>query len=118
MPGFGNLTIGNLIIMLVCNQSEEGKYQLLNFFGEHNLCLCCKFVDDREDPVLSPYIQLKKEEFLTISNINYTGIIESIVNAPKSKVQDEYANLLVLEILKAYDEQKEKNLELQAYFQY
>jgi hypothetical protein len=110
MPGIGNLTIGNLIITLICKKADGDKYELLNFFGDHDLY--CKCLNDGKDVILSPYIQLKKDVFMTISNINYVKIVDSIKNAPKSTTQDELANQLVLEMLKAYDGQKEKNLQL------
>ena len=106
-PGIGNLSIGNLSIKLVCENSNDDKYKLSNYFGQHNLC--CKFESDGEEYILSPYVLLNKDDFLTISNINYSKIVASIVNAPKSNPQDGYANQLVLEMIKAYDDQKEKN---------
>lgn len=107
MPGIGNLNIGNLVLCLICEKSNvEGNFLLLNFFGEHNICH--KYSNNGEDIILSPYIKLTKKEFLMLSNINYKKIVESIKKTT-SKVQEELANQLVLEMLNAYDESKEKN---------
>lgn len=104
--GIGILTIGNINLMLVCNEAEEGNYKLINYFGEHNFC--CVFSDNGNDFIMSPYIQLKKDIFLRVSNINYPRILDSIISSQKSKILIDLANLLVLEMLKAYDEQKYK----------
>lgn len=108
--GIGNLDISNITIRLLCIEVEAGKYKIFNFFSDNNLS--CKATVDGKEVALSVYSYLKKEDFLTVSNINYLRIIESIIHAPKSKLQDELANILVLEMLKAYDEQKEKDLEI------
>jgi len=109
-PGIGNLTIGNISIKLICGKMDDGKYKLSNYFGNHNLR--CTFETDGKVFILSPYVILNKYDFLTLSNINYSRIVASIKKAPKSKPQDEYVNQLVLEMLKAYDEQKNKNDQL------
>ena len=109
-PGVGTLTLYNLNIMLACEKSDHGKYKILNFFGNYNLC--CKFQNSGKDVIVSPYMKLKKDDFMKVSNLNYPRILESIINSPKSKYQNEFANLLVLEMLKAYDQQKYKNVKL------
>jgi hypothetical protein len=110
MPGIGSLDIGNLVIALVCKKSENDNFQILNFFGDNDLCLIWKA--NGENTTISIYSKLDKKYFSTISNINYSKIVESIIKAPKSEMQDNFANQLVLEMLKAYDEKKEKNIEL------
>jgi hypothetical protein len=102
--GIGNVTIANLTITLICTEAGDGKFHLTNYYGENELC--CKITG--QDVILSPYIPLKKATFKIVSNINYSRIVGSIKNAPKSKAQDETANLLILEMLKAYDEQSKK----------
>ncbi|MEJ6952093.1 DUF4365 domain-containing protein [Natronospora cellulosivora (SeqCode)] len=102
-PGIGNLNIGNLVLKIVCQKSNNNnKFKLSNYFGTHKIR--CTFESDGDIFIISHYVLLKKDDFLTISNINYSRIVDSILNTPKSSPQYEFTNQLVLEMLKAFDE--------------
>ncbi|EES90328.1 hypothetical protein CLG_B2271 [Clostridium phage D-1873] len=107
----GNLNIGNLSVKLLFVVEGNNKYKLMNFFGS-NIRKVDLIDSDNQVHTVSLYTQLKKEDFLVTSNINYKNIIDSYIKMPKSETQNNLYNNLVLEILRAYDEQKEKNIKL------
>ncbi|QPW62096.1 DUF4365 domain-containing protein [Clostridium botulinum] len=107
----GNLNIGNLSVKLLFAVEGNDKYKLMNFFGSDTRRL--NLIDnDNQVHTVSLYTQLKKEDFLITSNINYKNIIDSYIKMPKAETQNNLYNELVLEILRAYDEQEEKNIKL------
>jgi RNA polymerase subunit RPABC4/transcription elongation factor Spt4 len=108
--GIGDLVISNLTIKIFFRKVDEGKFEIVNFFGGHNYN--CKLNYQGKEFESSIFIKLTDMDFLTISNINLSKIYESIINTPISEVHDGEVILLMLEILKAYDKQVKKEVNL------
>ncbi|WMJ81221.1 hypothetical protein RBU49_02915 [Clostridium sp. MB40-C1] len=107
----GDLNIGNLNIKLIFVKCENNEYQIINFFSNHGIIM--KVMNNKKEIVdISLYTKLKKEDFLMVSNVSYSNISESLIKMPKSETQNNLYNGLLLEMLKAYDEQEEKNIKL------
>lgn len=107
----GTLTIGNLAISIALRETAESKIELSSFFTDQDFFKCTPDDDENEYDV-SPYIILKKNDLLSLSNINYFQIVKSIEAVPNSEAHNSHTNQLFLEMIKAYDEQKVKNPEL------
>lgn len=107
-----NIKIDNLTILLLFIRQKDGKYKIINFFsGELSASFQSK-VDNTRYFKASIYLSLTKEDFLTISNIDYDIIYNSLL---KLENDDELLNIttnFLLIMLSAYDDSVKKNKEL------
>lgn len=112
-PPFVVLSCCNLRIAIFCKQASEDKCKLISAFdstfatsSDNNISLN---VDDREIWG-SSYLDLKREHFTSLSNINYTSFFDSLTSMEHS---DDHEACLVrtnLEMIKAYDDEKDMAL--------
>ena len=105
--------IGNLVILIWACKVSEGKYKMQNFFGRHGLVMFELDDTEKKHPFhISHYALLNKENFLQAANMDYEMILDDISSNDTSPIVTERLTLFVLEMLKAYDEQVNKDHEL------
>lgn len=109
---YGRFKIANLEICIWANK-EDGGYRLHNFFSDHTMVLFAG--EDKENqnsyPV-SHYVLLKKKDLLEIDNIDYEKIAAEIAENSTYPMVTNQLTLFMLEMLKAYDEQEQKDKRL------
>lgn len=110
--GFYN--VGNLKI-LICTIKDKENDSLFRVcsFNDCPLEVKAHKGDSAEYP-LSHYVLLKQDAFLKSSNINYEKMIASLKSIPFSEIYAERVVLLLLEMLKAYDESNGKRKDILA----
>jgi hypothetical protein len=107
IPAVAFIEINNLRILLYFKEQDDGKYELKNFseqVGEWS----SDYVDGTMFPT-SKYTMFQKDDFLNISNIDYEDMIKDMM---KYENMGNYTrcNNNMLEMLKAYDENKNDRL--------
>ncbi|HEY3424399.1 MAG TPA: hypothetical protein VGL27_06345, partial [Negativicutes bacterium] len=109
---FAKFKFANLVFAILAKKIDGKKYHLENLFNERNSESCIMKRSETEDGIPScTYLLLKKEEFIEVSNINYGNMIKSLFSIPYSEEYGGVVILLLLEMLKAFDEKK-SNFEL------
>lgn len=106
---YGCFKLANLMIMIWADRQKNGEYILQNFFDKHQVVK----VDENDKNVkhqITQYILMTKDSFLLASNIDYEKIVEDLSVNSKSVTDD--ITWLFFEMLRAYDEQENKNEEL------
>lgn len=101
--------VANLVIGAIARRNHEGEYIINNLFDKHNE-QCSISYDGIEHIVCTIYVVLKKEDFIELSNINYKNMREAIVSIPYTEKYGQVVNILILEMLLAYDENKNDEL--------
>ena len=103
---YGHIDIANLRLYII------GKKQQLAD-KKYTLCSLKNFkakvmANDKDDNryITSIYIVLKKEDYLTCCNIDYHHLLESITSTPMSEAFSGDVNHILLQLLAAYDENK------------
>lgn len=107
VPPAAFITINNLRIMLYFKEQDDGKYELRNFtepMGEWS----AEYTNGTMFPT-SKYTIFQKDDYLNMSNIDYEDLINDMM---KYENEGNYSrcNLNMLEMLKAYDENKNDKL--------
>lgn len=103
-PTIIRIEIANLTIMCFIrkDKNETAKYVIEDFFK--NQYIMQVTIESGEKVVISPYSILKPEDYLKISNIDYSEFVPSYKTLVKiSKDVFTYANQDLLNILRAYD---------------
>lgn len=104
----GVLEIGNLKLMILAVQQENGQYLLSNFFSKP-----LYFAIHEDNDSLIPccyYVILQKENFITLSNIDFSLMLERITAEEPHPVYVNEVNLLLLRLLDAYDDTKRDDI--------
>lgn len=110
--GFYN--VGNLKI-LICTIKDKENDRLFRVCSFNDCPLEIKaYKGDSAAYPSSHYVLLKQDAFLKSSNINYEKMLVSLKSTPLSEVYSERVILLLLEMLKAYDESKNKRKDILA----
>lgn len=109
----GPFKIANLSIWIWAERQKNGKYIVENYFAPH---LVATFASDdmkceHPNPV-SHFIMMDKTAFTNSSNIDYQCIENDLLATKLTPLLIEPATLLLLEMLKAYDEHPKKSAEL------
>ena len=107
---FGFFNIGNLKILVGVLKREDGNFDIYNY-NETPVEVKAKGDDGKEYPS-SYHVLLKKDAILKSCNLNYDKIIEQIKLVPESERYSAQVILLLLEMLSAYDESKEKRKDI------
>ena len=110
IPTVARVHIANLTLLLVFNKLDDGKYDITNFFDK-KLWFYSEDKDGNKIDI-SQYIILTRDSFLELSNINYTSIIDSIFSVPDSELYHNQVNILLLEMLLAFDAGAPNSIEL------
>lgn len=107
----GKLSVGNITLLLMTKESADGTGHLIsNFFEAGDLVLSEKDATPESGSRISPYVLMNVNHFETIDNANLSEIVQSIRKQPYSAVYGERIILLVLELLKLYDRQKDNSI--------
>lgn len=110
--GFGQIEVANLSI-LVCIIKKGNTSNLFDIHGI-NECPLDLTTEDSSGVLVptSHYVLLKKQHFLSCCNIDYPSLLRQVKNVPFSSKYAEQTVALLLEMLKAYDENPSLNIEL------
>ena len=107
-----SVNIANIRVAMLCEKTEDGGYKMRDFFSNHiDIVLGYEDEEPRVPHPVSQYSVLKKDDFLRLDNIVYRTIIDdfkSIQNA--DELNADQANRMMLEMLKAYDENSNGDL--------
>ena len=110
---YGFFEIANLKILIWITKRDDGTYTVENFFDNHPVAAFDASDVRQEHPInASQYFLLTKDVFIRSSNLDCNAIRRSVEAADCSPHTATAAVYLVLEILKGYDAQQEKNSEL------
>lgn len=112
-PIYGAFPIANLSIWIWAIRQEDGYYQIKSFFDAQQFAFFEENDTAHAHPIpTSQYFLLDRTAFVHASNMNYDTILNSITSLAPSPKFIPYTTDLLLEILRAYDEQTDKDGEL------
>lgn len=102
---FSKVSIGNILLLLRNDKTVDGAFHLTDFWADISPILL--HTQDNEEFHSSPYLPLRKEDFLSMSNIHYDRLVESyqLCKSVDAKVF-EHANFTLHAMLSAFDEMK------------
>ena len=107
---YGAFSIANLSIWIWAIRQEDGGYQIKSFFDTQQFAFFEESDTAHAHPVpASQYFLLDKTAFVHASNMNYDAILKSITSLAPSPKFIPYTTDLLLEIIRAYDEQTNKD---------
>ena len=107
---YGAFSIANLSIWIWAIRQEDGGYQIKSFFDTQQFAFFEESDTAHAHPIpASQYFLLDKTAFVHASNMNYDTILNSITSLAPSPKFIPYTTDLLLEILRAYDEQTNKD---------
>ena len=111
---YGRFKIANLTILIWAQRDrKEDSFKLMSFFDKHRIVLFEDGDVNKEKPYhITHYALLGQKDFIVASNVNCERIIEDITENDTSTIVTEKLILFMLEMIKAYDVDKEKNKEL------
>lgn len=108
-PTIINFHVANLCVMLLCEKTNDNGCKLFDYFGKTIDIVALDAEENHQHT--SQYSILKKENFENADNMNYTSIVDGFKSVyPMNYHNTDLANLVMLEMIKAYDE--EPNTEL------
>lgn len=107
---YGSMKIANLVIWIWAKRSGEDLYTVENFFLPHEVAMFASDDMDQKHPIpVSQFLLFEKRDFIHTSNMNYEVMYEDIIRNELKPVTVERYILWLLEILRAYDEQEQKD---------
>ncbi len=108
LPWLVNLDFGELHLLMICKKQDDGAYKIWDFFNKQmDVYYLGK---NKEKLPTSQYAILKEDAFLTVDNLNLQSIVNDFKRMESHKYIAENGNMVMLEILKAYD--KENKIDL------
>lgn len=108
LPSIVNLNFGGLHLAMICRKQNDGTYLLWDYFDKQ--IDACIFDKNNESIPVSQYSVMKADDFLTVDNLRLQRVVDDFKRIETQKFIVENGNLIMLEMLKAYD--KEPNEEL------
>lgn len=99
---FHTMRIANLSLAVVYLPRANGGFTLHDYFGEH-LLVTFKLPEIEEPVRISQFFSLSADDILTFDNINFKTIVEDVAMVYVNDTTVDWANNLLLEMLKAYD---------------
>lgn len=110
-PTVGKISIGNITLLLVMKKANDDVGCLIcNFFEIDDLVLAGKDASPEHGTKVSPYVLMTAEQLETIDNVDLSEIVSSVQKQPYSAIYGEHIILLILELLKLYDKQKDATI--------
>ena len=110
---YGPFKISNLIIQIWATRQDDGYYILDSFFNNHPIVMFASEDMENKYPIpASHYLLMQQDAFEHSSNMDYEKIYDGLTNIEYSPQMTEHAVLLLLEMLKGYDAQAEKDATL------
>lgn len=110
IPLVARMPIGNLILALICEKTQDDRYIVSRLYDCNKWHFEAKDIDGNRFSS-SIYMILKKQDFCEICNIDYENMWESIISVEECDLYLEHINMLLLQMILAYDEntiQKDK----------
>lgn len=113
LPIIVNLNIPGVHLALICKKNKDGSYNIWDYFNKQ---LPVKVVNDegKEYPT-SQYSIMTEADFLSVDNLNLQAITDDYKRIKPQEAVVNSANMLVLEMLKAYDKNSSQDLLSTAY---
>lgn len=109
----GLFTIANLQMMIVCRRDEQGYYSVERFTSKLKARFDLHEDGNKGDYIDgSAYLTWQAEHYENACNIDTDDVLQSISEYEATPRYCGIVNQSVLEMLKAYDKQSEKNLQL------
>ncbi len=109
----GAFRIANLAILIWATRQSDGYYKLESFFEKRNTVAFANDDIIQSNPIpVSQFLLLDKENFIHTSNMDYEAIEKDIRKMPHHPLLTDNTTRLLLNVLRGYDEQKEKDLRL------
>lgn len=109
----GPFKIANLSIWIWAERQKSGKYIIENYFAPHTVAVFANDDTKCEHPnPVSHFIMMDKTAFINSSNIDYQCIEEDLFATKLTPLLIQPTTLLLLEMLKAYDEKPQRSEEL------
>lgn len=102
----GAFKIANLVIWIWAKRQTDSMYSIDSFFKPHQIVLFAEDDVDLKKPIqTSQFILLDKKGLVHISNMDYERVYSDISQTPPSPEYCKKVNLLILDMVGAYDEQ-------------
>ena len=96
-----NIGFGGLNLKILCERQEDGNYKLWDYFDKH--VEVCVHDDKGMSIPASQYSIMKADDFLFADNLYLPRVIEDFKGIRLQQFIAENGNLVMLEMLKAYD---------------
>ncbi|MBR4656647.1 MAG: hypothetical protein IKO68_08810 [Oscillospiraceae bacterium] len=102
LPPLVVFEIANLFLVLISEKQSDGGYRFWDYFNKY---YPLKAIDENDMAYpVSQFSILRKDDFQKIDNMDLNAVAESFIRAGKNSVNEAHANIVLLEILKAYDD--------------
>lgn len=101
-PSLCDFRVGNIETLLYVIKNENGSFSMFDFF---DVKLDTKVERDGIVYTISQFAMLKANHFLSVDNLNLQKVISDIKEIVPNEASTNYANIVMLEMLKAYDKQ-------------
>jgi len=99
------IKICNISVLILFVKKSNSKYSLSNFFIDRYTATY-QISADKEPFKVSAFLSLTKNDFLTVSNIDYDIIYKSFLNLKAKEELFEMTNQFVLNMIDVYDQSK------------
>lgn len=103
-PSLINLRIGNITVLLFAKQNNDNSFSISNFF---DIKLDTRVEIKEIGYPVSQFAMLKAEHFLSADNMDLQRVVADLKEIAPNEVSVNYTNTVLLEMLKAYDQQND-----------
>lgn len=108
LPAVVCLNFAGLNLLMLCEKQGDENYKIWDFFDKH-IDVCAFDESERPFPA-SQYSTMKANDFLTVDNLYLPAIIEDFKHVEPQAFIAENGNIVMLEMLKAYDQNNSSEL--------
>ena len=105
--GIVNISVCGLKFKFISVVNNEETFLLDAFQTEHRM-KAVVYDETGKAYDVSVYSSLKKRSFLEIANVNFSTVLQSIKDVPYNPAHSEHSVRMLLELLHAYDQSKDK----------
>lgn len=103
---YGAFKIANLVIWIWANRQSDGMYRIDSFFKLNQITLFAEDDVDLQKPIqASQFVLFDKKGLIHISNMDYEKVYSGITQTTPSPEYCTKVNILILDMIGAYDEQ-------------
>ncbi len=106
-PSLINLHVGNINALLFAKQNEDNSFSVSNFF---DIKLDTKVEIGGIGYPVSQFAMLKAEHFVSADNMDLQRVVSDLKEVTQNEASVNHANTVMLEMLKAYDQQNNPRL--------
>lgn len=108
LPAIVNIKFGGLFLVMLCEKIKDGTYRVWDYFDKH--IDVCVFDKDEKPIPTSQYSVMKANDFLTVDNLRLQKVVDDFKIIEPQQFIVENGNIVMLEMLKAYDKQPNDEL--------